>query len=123
MSRLTLTPPSDFLFHRDVCSYGYFLLMPNVWSPSERTLTRPLNLDGGVATFTLSQPGGKGSTVTARADRKLARAEGTYAKRLLGRMLSFDDTGVRAFHKVDPRFKKSGRGRLFRSPTLFEDII
>jgi 3-methyladenine DNA glycosylase/8-oxoguanine DNA glycosylase len=30
---------------------------------------------------------------------------------------------VADFHRHDPRFKSSGRGRLLRSPTLFEDII
>lgn len=40
-------------------------------------------------------------------------------------MLQLDLTTeqVRAFHKVDPRWKRSGRARLMRSPTLFEDII
>jgi 3-methyladenine DNA glycosylase/8-oxoguanine DNA glycosylase len=67
--------------------------------------------------------GGKGSDLTARAGRSLTRAESNDAKRQIVRMLSLDDSGVRAFHRVDPRFKRSGCGRLFRSPTLFEDII
>lgn len=37
--------------------------------------------------------------------------------------LDEDDASVAAFHAVDPRWRASGRGRLFRSPTLFEDVI
>lgn len=123
MSRLTLRTPPDYVFHRDCCSYGYFLLAPNRWDPNARTLTRPLNLDGGVATLTLSQSGKKGTPLTVRADRTLTRREQAQAKRMIGRMLNLDDEGVKDFHRVDPRWKRSGRGRLFRSPTLFEDII
>ena len=123
MSRLTIKAPSDYVFKRDVCSYGYFLLMPNVWSPTAETLTRPLHLEGGGATFVISQKAGKGSDLIAKADRALSRAESAEAKRRIRRMLSLDDDGVRAFHTIDPRWKRSGRGRLFRSPTLFEDII
>ena len=49
-TRLTITPPEDFVLARDVCSYGYFLLAPNRWNPSNRTLTRPLDLEEGVST-------------------------------------------------------------------------
>lgn len=120
---LTLPAPDDYHFARDVCSYGYFLLAPNRWYPAERTLVRPLRLPEGVARFVIRQQGGRGTAVVARADRTLARAERAVAQRLLVRMLRLDDDSVRSFHRVDPRWKRSGRGRLFRSPTLFEDII
>jgi 3-methyladenine DNA glycosylase/8-oxoguanine DNA glycosylase len=37
--------------------------------------------------------------------------------------LDEDHLHVRRFHRLDDRWKKSGRARLFRSPTLFEDVI
>jgi len=37
--------------------------------------------------------------------------------------LGVDEEGVRAFHRIDPRWRGRGRCRLFRSPTLFEDVI
>ncbi len=123
-SRLTLRAPGDYLFRRDVCSYGYFLLAPNRWDPRARTLTRPLDLPGGIATFTLAQPGEKrGAPVVALADRTLSRADRSAATGQLTRMLRLDDDGVSGFHRVDPRWRRSGRARLFRSPTLFEDIL
>jgi len=123
-SRLTIPTPRDYRFTRDACSYGYFLLAPNLWDPGRATLTRPLNLDGGVATLTIAQPDGRaGAPLRAVADRGLTRREQSEAKRQIARMLRLDDDGVADFHRVDPRWKKSGRARLFRSPTAFEDII
>lgn len=48
-----------------------------------------------------------------------------HARTQIERMLRLNEDAatIRAFHRVDPRWKKSGRGRLFRSPTFFEDVI
>jgi 3-methyladenine DNA glycosylase/8-oxoguanine DNA glycosylase len=121
-TRLTIPSPADFALARDVCSYGYFLLAPNVWDPAAKTLTRPLNLPEGVATATLAQPEGAGAPVRIAFERALARHERAPAKAMLARMLRLDDD-LTDFHRVDPRWKASGRGRLFRSPTFFEDLI
>lgn len=121
--RFSIATPAGYLFHRDFCSYGYFLLMPNRWDPGLRTLTRPLNLEGGVATLTLAQPGGKSSPLKVVTDRALSKREKGEAISQLRRMLSLDDEGVAEFHRLDPRWKRAGRGRLMRSPTLFEDIV
>lgn len=135
-TRLTLRAPPDYWLPRDVCSYGYFLLAPNRWDVRTGTMTRPLNLPGGVATARLGQRR-RGEGVVAEFDRSLARAERAPAERMLNRMLRLDDTGVAEFHRVDPRWSQRrragrptpehahsrGRGRLFRSPTFFEDLI
>lgn len=123
-SRFTITPPDDYLLKRDVCSYGYFHLAPNVWSVESLTLTRPVRLAGGVATIVIAQPDDRpGGALQLRADRALASAERAEAKRLITRMLRLDDDGVDEFHRVDRRWKKSGRARIFRSPTFFEDLV
>ncbi len=123
-SRFTLRPPDDYLLKRDVCSYGYFLLAPNAWSPRRMTFARRLDLPEGVATLALAQPDDRpGAEIRVVADRALSRRERGEASRLLGRMLRFDDDSVQEFHKVDPRWRTSGRGRIFRSPTLFEDVV
>ncbi len=122
-SNLTIKPPPDYRLTRDVCSYGYFLLAPNRWDASRKTLARPLHLSDGIATMHIAQDGGKGGPLRIGADRALSRPEQGEAKRQITRMLRLDDETVRDFHSADPRWKRSGRGRLFRSPTLFEDII
>ena len=124
-SRLTITPPADFLLPRDVCSYGYFLLAPNHWDVQDQSLTRPLELEEGPATVRIAQPGGAGAALRVTVDRAINPLERKTARAQISRMLRLDedDTVARAFHKIDKRWKKRGQARLFRSPTMFEDVI
>ena len=126
-SILKLDTPSDFDLARDVCSYGYFVLMPNYWDVSRQTLSRVLEFIDKPSACVIDQPRleqGDGR-LRVRFDRKLELAEQSQARVQITRMLNLDldAKAMRAFHKVDPRWKKSGKGRLFRSPTLFEDVI
>ncbi|MCG3123019.1 MAG: hypothetical protein GIKADHBN_01427 [Phycisphaerales bacterium] len=125
MPTITLPAPADFVLHRDVCSYGYFLLAPNHWDPATRTFSRILDLDAGPVRVAITQPGGKGSALRIATSRPLAAVEKHAARAQVSRMLRLDEDRdhARRFHSLDPRFKKLGRFRLFRSPTLFEDII
>lgn len=130
---LEIAVPKDYLLHRDACSYGYFRLAPNLWTPETRTLSRVLDLAAGPVTLQITQPARagrsdaalRGAPLCVLSSRELAadeRAEVSFSvKRML--RLNESETHLRAFHKVDPRWKKSGRGRLFRSPTLFEDVV
>lgn len=99
------------------------MLAPNQWIPEKKVLVRPMELPGGAAVLAIGQPGGRGRAIAVRADRALSRRDKAAAEPLIRRMLNLDDDGVEEFHKVDPRWKRSGRGRLFRSPTFFEDLI
>lgn len=119
----SIPAPSDYLLARDVCSYGYFLLAPNRWDHRAHTFTRPLDLDAGIATLTLAQPSGAGTPLSATSDRTLTRPEQRLATSLLSRMLNLADPGVAEFHRLDKRWARSGRARLFRSPTFFEDVV
>lgn len=133
--RMRITPPEDYVLARDVCSYGYFRLAPNVWDPKRKVLRRPLMLEGGPAELEIAQPGaswngsarggGGGSPLEIRVDRPLSVRERSEATRMISRMLRLneDATMIAAFHRADPRWKRTGHGRVFRSPTLFEDII
>lgn len=122
-TRLTIRAPRDYRLARDVCSYGYFVLAPNRWDPRAGTLTRLLDLAGGPARTTIAQDGP--GRVRAAFDRGLSRAERAEATGQIARMLRLDEdtAAIREFHRVDPRWRRSGRGRVFRSPTLFEDVI
>ena len=148
-TRMIVRVPADYVFTRDACSYGYFLLAPNYWDPETLTMTRILGLEQGPARLTIRQPangsaGGddqsitgssrslqahrratRGRSLVVTSDRLLSRDEQKIARDQISRMLRLDedDAILRSFHKLDPRWKRSGRGRLFRSPTLFEDVI
>ncbi len=146
-TRMTVRVPADYVFTRDACSYGYFLLAPNHWDPESLTMTRIVELEQGPARLGIRQPvpsssgafealttgkslrahrkATRGQPLIVQSDRILSRDEQKAARDQISRMLRLDedDATLKSFHKLDPRWKRSGRGRLFRSPTLFEDVI
>jgi 3-methyladenine DNA glycosylase/8-oxoguanine DNA glycosylase len=123
-SRFQVAVPRDYVLRRDACSYGYFVLYPNFWDPVLRTFTRVLELSEGPAVLTIAQ-GKRGEALSVAADRGLLRREREASKRAIMRMLRLDEGAevIREFHRLDPRWKRSGRGRLMRSPSFFEDVI
>lgn len=127
---LSIPAPRDYVLSRDVCSYGYFLLWPNHWDVVAQALSRVLMLPQGPAVVRVTQEatsGGKskGGAILAQFHRTLRASESAEATKQITRMLRLDEPAetIAEFHKADPRWKKSGRGRLFRSPTLFEDVL
>jgi 3-methyladenine DNA glycosylase/8-oxoguanine DNA glycosylase len=123
MRSFTLETPADYRLARDVCSYGYFLLAPNYWDTRARVLWRVLRTADGSAVVRVSQEGtGPLRVACARA---LSKAEKTLIAAQLTRMLRLDEprAALKDFHARDPGRRRSGAGRLFRSPTLFEDVI
>ena len=118
-STLVIQTPSDFDLARDVCSYGYFVLLPNYWDVKNQSLSRVLEFDDAPSACVIDQR--SDGALRARFDRKLSREEQLSARAQITRMLSLDldSKDIKAFHTLDPRWKKSGRARLFRSPTLF----
>lgn len=123
--RFSLSTPSDFEFARDCCSYGYFLLAPNHWNVRDQALTRPLALASGPVGVRITQPGGRGAKLKVETTRALTPGDRAEVQRQVTRMLRLDedDRIIAEFHRLDPRWKKIGRGRLFRSPSMFEDVI
>lgn len=125
----SLATPADYLLQRDACSYGYFLLAPNHWEPASRAFSTVLDLPGGAAALTITQGNAprvkRGIPLTIASSRSLTAADQRVATALLTRMLRLDEPAatIKAFHTLDPRFKPLGRGRLMRSPTMFEDVI
>ncbi len=56
-TRLTIRVPRDYVLARDVCSYGYFGLAPNLWDVKSQALGRVLELDGGPVHVVIGQGG------------------------------------------------------------------
>lgn len=128
----SINPPADYLLRRDACSYGYFLLEPNHWEPATRTFSRVLDVgtpssgESKVVRLDVRQPSEKrGGALRVTASAALNGAERAVARAALTRMLNLHEGPevLREFHGLDPRWRRLGRGRLFRSPTLFEDVI
>ncbi len=127
MGVLSIRVPSDFVLARDVCSYGYFMLAPNQWDVQRQVLRRVLSMREGTVH---SKPVGieiaqRRQTLRVTLSREVSGEERDAVRAQISRMLRLDESAERiaAFHARDPRFAKCGRGRIFRSPTLFEDVV
>ncbi len=122
MPSFKLEVPEDFLLARDLCSYGYFLLAPNRWDVQNQALSRPFLLNDRHCLVCITQPR---KQLVVELSRTLKARERAELVSQVSRMLRLDMTTemVKQFHKADPRWKKSGRARLMRSPTLFEDVL
>jgi 3-methyladenine DNA glycosylase/8-oxoguanine DNA glycosylase len=123
-SRLTIDVPPDFDLPRVVCSYGYFLLAPNRWRPQELSLEHSLEVAPGQPSVrvVIRQPTGRGGLLRVLCDRPLVPGERGSIVQRLARMLrlGFD---VRPWGKLAPVARRRGFGRLFRSATLWEDMV
>jgi len=117
---LTLKPPRDLSLPHAVCSYGYFVLAPNRYE--RRALHRPLHdADGAVVDARITQAR-IGGPIRVRCDRAVARRHHAIIRRQVGRMLRVDED-LRGWRRAHPTAARRRFGRLFRSPTLFEDIV
>eukprot|EP00850_Spirogloea_muscicola_P002587 SM000010S04225 [mRNA] locus=s10:360089:362619:- [translate_table: standard] len=162
--------PRGFCLQKAVCSYGFFMMAPNIWTPPQpgdsgrpgATLTRPLRLaDGRSAIVVISMPqqcrrlGAPGCARLASEtspsdhcachvgdladDEPAARLEASVwgvnglsspdrvvLEAQIVRMLRFDpdeEAAIQGFHALHSKAKKENFGRLFRSPSLFEDMV
>lgn len=122
-TRLSIKAPGDYSLPRDVCSYGYFRLAPDRWDVATQSLQTIFDLEEGPARAHITQH--SRGALHVSVDRALGRLEQRSARARIGRMLRLNETEneIASFHAVDPRWKRSGRGRIFRSPTLFQDVV
>ncbi len=125
MTRMSLATPSDYSLARDLCSYGYFLLEPNLWDPKSGVYSTTLNIEGLAVTVRVRQGEAIGAPLVVRADCVLGASQRRHVREQLVRVLRLDEHAatIAEFHGIDPRFASTGRGRLMRSATLFEDVL
>lgn len=121
-SVLSLTVPKDFALAPAVSTYGYYRLAPNVWDAEAGALTRPLRDVGGGLVITRTSQTNPGGRLTIRCDRTLDAPDRAAVKRQVARMLRLEED-LTAWRKLHRPAARARFGRLFRSPTLFEDIV
>lgn len=126
-SRLTIAVPADLWLPTAVCSYGYFLLAPNRWRPAELCLERSFDaaefgLPQERFRVAIDQPAGRGAPLRVRCDTAVSPPARRALRRAIGRMLRLDKD-LRRLHRKLPATKRRGYGRLFRSATVFEDMV
>eukprot|EP00903_Cladosiphon_okamuranus_P016401 g15123.t1 len=146
--------PKGFSLAQAACSYGYYLVPPNLWQPCKEaperadsgTFSRPLRFGQGlanVAKCTISQVPSCGSASEAKQEARGGRNPEVTAVALRVDVVSAealtesDQEDIRAqvvrmfqstvdlepWFRLSPKAKEIGYGRLFRSPTVFEDMV
>ncbi|KAG5537845.1 hypothetical protein RHGRI_025071 [Rhododendron griersonianum] len=113
---------ATFDLEKNVCSHGLFMMAPNFWDPLSKTLQRPLLLDS-------HEESGNGSASSSVLVRISQPSDSPHSLRLrdqVRRMLRLseaEEASVKEFQKMHGEAKERGFGRVFRSPTLFEDMV
>ncbi|MEE9212619.1 MAG: hypothetical protein V3U29_08200 [Phycisphaeraceae bacterium] len=121
-SILTLKLPARFDLASAVCRYGYFLLAPNRWDPRTRRLHRPLQGHNDRIIHVTISHAPSSDRLRIVCDRRVRPDERPQIRRHVARMLRLDEDFA-AWHKLHPAARRARFDRLFRSPTLFEDIV
>ncbi|KAK4383714.1 hypothetical protein Sango_2749700 [Sesamum angolense] len=130
--RMIVAVGENFNLENAVCNHGFFMMPPNLWIPTHKSLTRPLRLSNHSNSLNVSitqPPNQQFLLITPQQqhppphfsyhDREAIRAQ---VVRML-RISAKDEQMVEEFHRIHPDAKKFGFARIFRSPTLFEDIV
>ncbi|XVF86442.1 hypothetical protein PTKIN_Ptkin18bG0040600 [Pterospermum kingtungense] len=128
-----------FDLEKAVCSHGLFMLAPNQWDPISRTLSRPLRLLDPFSPFTvmvrISHPPTSSTLhlhVYGTHSLSLQHRHSLFnqVQRML-RLSETEESKVKEFRRIVEALHgkeatecfRSFSGRVFRSPTLFEDMV
>lgn len=125
MPHFNIPVPVNFDLPRAVCSYGYFLLAPNRWDPATQSLGTVLHDEKHDPSPVVISQGGRGGPLRVRVGSAANAARREALRRQITRMLHLDEApaAIAHWHKLCPAAKRYGFARLFRSATLFEDVV
>ncbi|OEL22599.1 hypothetical protein BAE44_0016382 [Dichanthelium oligosanthes] len=115
-----------------VCSHGLFMMAPNRWDPAARALVRPLRLASDRSVSLLVRvsahpacPGAALLVAVEGADALSSLDQDNILEqvRRMLRLSEVDGAAVAEFQAMHAAAREEGFGRIFRSPTLFEDMV
>jgi 3-methyladenine DNA glycosylase/8-oxoguanine DNA glycosylase len=126
MPTLTLPAKPPFSFHSVVYSHGWMQLSPFAYDESASTLAWVARLSTGRVLEVRARevPGGIALEVAGKLTRVEQSELEAQAFWMFG--LGMDFSEFYALARKEPKLasaKKSARGRILRSPTLFEDVV
>ena len=126
--------PRGFRWEITVRSFGFYLLAPNGYDAETKEFRRPLRVGEETvvqATASISESGehllvcaDSSSSTAPLSEERWLEAE-QEVSRQLRRMFRLDvaEEELQRLYDVLPAAKEVGFGRMFRSPTLFEDMV
>ncbi|KAK6945677.1 hypothetical protein RJ641_013221 [Dillenia turbinata] len=126
---LEMEVEEGFELDKAVCSSGMFMMSPSHWDPLSKSLTRPLrlHLDSSDSLLVrISQPNQSSLCLNVYATHSLSLSQIQSLQSQVRRMLRVskaEEKRLREFHDIHEDSRLRGFGRLFRSPTLFEDMV
>ncbi|PKI74948.1 hypothetical protein CRG98_004720 [Punica granatum] len=126
-----------FSLEKAVCSHGLFMMAPNRWDPLTRTFSRPLRLiadlegDASLSVMVRISHHSRALQVLVYGHSALSPEHESSLMHQVRRMLRLtenDESNMRGFRKMCEEMRASEvvrnfGGRVFRSPTLFEDMV
>ncbi len=120
---ITISEPSDFSFIETVAAHGWRRLLPFVWDEDTGTLSRIEDFGAGRAVTLAIRAGASGIQVQAGAD-----CDEIELTRRVRRMLQMDLllADFHAYCRTSPdlaHLAECRKGRMLRSPTLWEDVV
>ncbi|CAJ1962827.1 unnamed protein product [Sphenostylis stenocarpa] len=119
-----------FQLEQAFCSHGFFMMPPNHWNPLSKTLTRPLhihNLSSSSSLLVSLSQRPRSLAVRVHGVHFLSPQQQRHITAQVCRMLRYSEaeekavSEFRSVHSDHPN--RSFGGRVFRSPTLFEDMV
>lgn len=125
--RLTPTPPFDIA--ETLSSHGWVVLAPNTYHKETNSFSRIEELPGGVVARLGVCAEGDGVLIRAESAAPLTGAQKNLIKARVAHMLRLDDdysTFYKLARKKGPPWAglaRRGLGRMFRSPTVWEDAV
>lgn len=130
---LSLLTPRDFNFSSTLSSYGWVVLAPNQYLKEDNSFSRVEPLPGGqVARLTVSSTNQQEPEtmidIHVESPGKLGAKDKAHIERITRRMLRLDEDYTE-FHALCAARGGAwagvtgGKGRMLRSPALFEDLV
>ncbi|XP_052476678.1 uncharacterized protein LOC105798029 isoform X2 [Gossypium raimondii] len=117
-----------FDMEKAVCNHGFFMMSPNLWIPSTKSLRRPLRLADSTRSVpvTISHPLHHPFLLIQVHHSPISSADEAVILEQVGRMLRIskkDERDVTEFQEMHSSARENGLGRIFRSPSFFEDAV
>ncbi|KAG4958350.1 hypothetical protein AAZX31_13G012600 [Glycine max] len=120
---------SSFNLEKTVCNHGFFMMAPNKWISSTKSLQRPLRLADQCSSVivTISHlPESANIQIYVHDMEGVSLKSEQAILKQVARMLRIsdkDEKAVNEFQGLYPQAKQDEFGRIFRSPSLFEDVV
>jgi len=127
-AHLSLPTPPDFDFHSTITSHGWVILSPNIYDKEGNSFSRVEALPGGqVARLTVSSTQDQ-VKIAVESLGELLPSDIKTIKQKVRRMLRLDEDYSDFYDRCRARGGvwaglAPGKGRMLRSPSLFEDLV